>query len=70
MKRLDVKFWFGDIVFLKQDPDQYPRIVTDIEFNGGPENPKYHLQSNGYTTPHYEYEISEKKDLNQMLGIQ
>lgn len=62
-------YWFGETVYLKNDPEQFPRIVVEIEYKGGPENPRYHLQQAGFVTEHYGYEISEKEDTKQRLGI-
>jgi hypothetical protein len=59
---IDNKFNFGDVVYLKTDPDQRARIVSKMSVL-----PTgvivYELSHNTYTSPHYEFEISTEKDV-------
>lgn len=57
---------FGDIVYLKTDNEQLPRMITSIEvFKNG--ELLYKLACGTVTTPHYEYEISSQKDVVGIL---
>lgn len=59
---IEEKFTLGQIVFLKTDPDQYPRIVTGIEVR--PNNVCLYLISMGASQEmtYYDIELSEVKD--------
>lgn len=59
---LDPKFDWGQIVYLKTDCDQLPRIVTAMKIR---ENApiEYGLSCVDRETFHYELEISESKNL-------
>lgn len=58
---------FGDIVFLKTDPEQLERMVCKVSFCPG-----YFLISLAMGTTvseHYDFELSSKKDLMKELNI-
>lgn len=59
--KLESKYDFGDIVYLKTDPDQVERIVTGITYR-----PLGVLYSISYTTTessHYDFEITRERDI-------
>lgn len=58
---------FGDIVFLKTDPDQLERIVCKVIFYQG--GSMYGLAMGSVFSEHYEYEFSSQKDLMKELNI-
>jgi hypothetical protein len=51
------KFNFGQIVYVKTDPDQYPRQITGIQGTPG-DQPLIRLSQDGEHTWYYECEIS------------
>lgn len=58
----NIKFNIGQIVYLKTDKEQLPRIVTCIILK--PENViNYGLTSIGDETWHYGFEIEEEKNV-------
>lgn len=69
MRILKPAFWFGDIVYLKTDPEQQKRIVTDIEFRANPETGVYHTNSNGIQTFHYGFELTSERDEMTAMGV-
>lgn len=69
VKTLKPEFWFGDIVYVRNDEEQTPGIVTDIEYNGNANHPKYHVQRNGFTNPFYNFELSPEKNTLLSMGI-
>jgi hypothetical protein len=63
------KYNFGDVVYLKTDPDQLPRMISDIKFS--PDcHTIYFLACGTICTEHYELEISESKNKLMSLGIE
>jgi len=52
-------FEFGEIVYLKTDKDQYPRIVTGFTVN--PNGILYRLGVMHIESTHYELEITKEK---------
>lgn len=61
MMVIENKFEFGQIVYLKTDINQSPRIVTSFKVT--PDGIVYCLQSGTVETWHYSLEISEEKDI-------
>ena len=62
----------GDVVYLKTDNQQLPRIVTEICLQGGTMNNYtilYELAQSDVESKHYDSEISKTKDKNLTLGI-
>lgn len=57
--KISTKFDFFQTVYLKGDPDQVPRVVTEIKLMPG--CIVYQLTTVGYSE-HYEQEISATKD--------
>jgi len=56
------KYDIGDIVYLKTDEDQSPRVVTCIKvFKHGELN--YELAHGTIVSLHYEFEISNEKEI-------
>lgn len=51
----------GDTVYLKTDPDQLERIVTGMDIRQS--GIMYFLSQSTVETPHYDFEISTKKDI-------
>lgn len=64
--KIITKFDRGQTVYLKTDPDQYPRIVTRFLIG---DEVQYELAYVGTKVWHYEIEISTEKDMNQKLNI-
>ncbi len=62
---VDNKFEIGNIVYLKTDNDQLPRIVTSIHLK--PNLLVYELSSGGNSSWHYEFEISN--EVNVLMTI-
>lgn len=62
-KTIKFAFWIEQIVYLKTDPDQRPRIVAELCIK-----PSgliiYYLNGGTECTPHYDFEISAEPDLN------
>ncbi len=56
---------FGDIVYLKTDPEQIGRMITEITIY--PMGILYSLSHGVNTTKHYELEFSKEKDVIQTL---
>ncbi len=61
IRAIDFKYYFGDIVYLKTDKDQCPRIVTLITLT--PTGILYQLSQDSKTSDHYDFEISITKDI-------
>lgn len=59
---LNVKFNLGDIVYLKTDNEQLPRIVTGFTIRNK-EYIIYLLSCISDETEHYEIEITDEKDI-------
>lgn len=68
MITLKAEFNFGEVVYLKHDELQLPRIVVDIEFNGSPFAIKYWLRCGNDTNAHYEFEITRDRNLILATG--
>lgn len=63
----DMGYSFGDIVFLKTDPEQLERIVTGIMLR--PSGAVlYDLSCGMHSSYHYEFEISGDKDLLKQIN--
>lgn len=59
---IDNKFDIGQIVYLKTDEDQLPRIITGLTIRGN--NVLVYCLSSGTSESwHYDFEISEEKVL-------
>jgi len=56
----NIVFDIGDIVFLKTDSEQLPRIITGILMR--PNNLLYYLSNGTNETQHYEIEISKEEN--------
>ena len=66
------KVKLGEIVYLKTDDEQLPRIVTRISIIGGsmPDSIiTYEVSQGDQSSEHYESEIITNKDLKFKLGI-
>jgi hypothetical protein len=60
--QIDNEFGFGDIVYLKTDPDQLARIITGISVH--PEMQIiYKVSYLGSNTEHYSFELSMERDI-------
>lgn len=57
---LELKYDFGQLVYLKTDTDQRPRMV--IGMNARPHGVIFELSFGGTSSWHYEIEISETAD--------
>ena len=59
---VEFKHGFGDIVYLKTDPDQHPRQV--IKVSAAPkESEEYELAYGDGASWHFELEISKEKNV-------
>jgi|8_EtaG_2_1085327.scaffolds.fasta_scaffold283666_2 hypothetical protein len=66
------KVKLGEIVYLKTDDEQLPRIVTRISILGGSMSDSiitYEISQGQESSEHYESEIITNKDLKFKLGI-
>ncbi len=59
---VDNKYDFGDMVYLKTDPDQLKRIITGIHVFPG-NAISYTVTQAGTESQHYEFEISAEKQI-------
>lgn len=57
---IDNKFTFGEIVYLKTDVEQIPRIVTNLEINPG--SIVYIVFAGTNHSRHYDFELSTDVD--------
>lgn len=62
------KYWFGDMVYLKHDPEQLPRVVVDINFQGDPGHVSYGLACGPDRSLHYQSELSSEVDQIKAMG--
>ncbi|TDQ12172.1 hypothetical protein [Pedobacter metabolipauper] len=62
------KYTHGDIVYLKTDPDQKPRMVISFSIRPGGVA-YYELAAGADSSYHFEIEMSDTKDDNLILGI-
>jgi hypothetical protein len=62
---LAITFDIGDIVFLKTDAEQLPRVITGILMR--PNGFLYYLSNSTNETSHYEIEIS--KEVNETIKL-
>ena len=62
------QFGLGDIVYLKTDPEQLERMVTEVCFKGSG-SVVYNLNVGATESYHYDMELSSKKDLMKQLDI-
>lgn len=60
--RIELDFDIGDTVYLKTDPDLYPRIVVEIKLLPN-DLAVYLVSCNGETTDHYGFELLDKKPI-------
>lgn len=58
---------FGDIVFLKTDPEQLERMVCKVTVYKG--SILYGLAMGSNLSEHYDYEFSSQKDLMKEFNI-
>ena len=63
--RIDTQFSIGDMVFLTTDPEQKRRVVLAITIAGF--GLAYSLACGTEVSDHYEFEISNKKDVLQTI---
>lgn len=63
---IDNKYKFGDIVYVKTDPDQHKRIVCSI--NVYPGGFMYKVVFGIVCSDHYELELSNSPDQAMKLG--
>ena len=64
---MTVKYSIGQIVYLKTDEDQSPRMVTGIHLRPG--SAAYSLSYGTSESTHYEIEIMKCKDELTALGL-
>lgn len=58
---IDIKHRFGDILYLKSDKDQTPRVVTGYKIRPG-NIVIYILAFYNQETEHYDFECTTEKD--------
>lgn len=61
MATVTTKYGFGDTVYLKTDPEQFPRMVTGFDVK--PNGILYLLSFGSGNSYHYDIEISLEKDV-------
>ena len=65
IRTIDVKYWFGDIVYLVTDPDQHMRMVTAIKIT--PDDTLLYEANLGISSSYfYDFEISDTKNVKQL----
>lgn len=69
MNHLTTKYWFGQTVYLKHCPEQLPRMVVDIHFEGSPDRVMYGLACGSERSMHYEGEICEEQDQLKLMNF-
>lgn len=66
LREIEFKFGLGDLVYLKTDPDQLPRILTKVLIT--PKDIIYITNINGIETEHYDFELTSKRDINTLYS--
>lgn len=61
---VDNKFEFGQVVYLKTDCDQIPRLLTGIDLR--PNMIIYQLSCGTISSNHYDFEMSAEKSLVEL----
>jgi hypothetical protein len=61
MATITTKYSFGDTVYLKTDPEQFPRMVTGFDVK--PNGILYLLSLGTANSYHFDMEISVEKDV-------
>jgi hypothetical protein len=64
--KIENKFDIGQIVYLKTDEDQKPRMVTELKISAN-RGIMYALSAGASDTYHYAIEISETKNIIELL---
>lgn len=67
MPTFECRFTFGDIVFMRTDPEQREWIVSEIEFRPG--NVVYHISHVDVSVCVYDFEVTDTIDQTKRLGI-
>jgi len=62
---MNIKYKIGEIVFLKTDVEQLPRMVTGILLRAT--NYIYYLSNSTIETTHYEFEIT--MEINEIIKM-
>lgn len=62
------KYDIGSLVYLKTDPDQRQRMITQISVTQC--GVRYCLSCGQTDTWHYDIEISESKDILKTVGVE
>jgi len=65
MINIDNKFDIGELVYLKTDSEQTPRLVYAIEINQ--QNLIYKVASGTITSAHFDFELST--EVNVLLNV-
>lgn len=60
------EYTFGDIVYLRTDPDQFPRIITKVGFD--PTGIVYELTFTTQVTQHYQIEFTREVNITFKTG--
>lgn len=59
--KIDFKYPFGDIVYLKTDIEQLPRQILQVSATSN--GVMYQLTQETFVSWHYEFEIQAEKDI-------
>jgi len=62
------KYNFGDILYLRTDPDQRQWMVCEIEFRPG-DVVVYSISSGTDSIDVYEFEVTDEVDISKKLGL-
>lgn len=62
---MNTKYNIGDIVFLKTDKEQIPRMITGILIR--PYGNIFYLSKGDYETTHYDIEFTS--DINELIKL-
>lgn len=58
---MDIKHSIGDIIYLKTDTDQHPRMITNLWITAG--GVRYGVVSGIIESYHYDFEMSLTKNI-------
>jgi hypothetical protein len=56
------EFGLKELVYIKTDPDQYQRLITEIEFRGNG-SVLYSLTCGTTVSSHYDFELTREPDI-------
>lgn len=67
LMQLTAKYNHGDIVYIIVDPDQLEKIITS--YTVYPNDVLYNVSHGDHESTHYDFELSNDRDINKALDI-